>query len=231
MQINGKLLKQLRLQRSWSQEMLAEAVGVNLRTIQRIESTGSVSLRTRRSIAAALDIDPSALDAASRSGQRLSQGPTEIAAAPSIVLGLYVVAVVLLFGFVTLDQIYAFLISENLAVVNSNGILSEVADFLLQFTGIAVLLAIAAMSLIWPARRARILLFASVFLGLILPLVVVAAIGGFAPQVWDFLDQSRLGAVMRLTIHAVAVGFAVWCWLDFRSNGRADQSWFSRTSG
>lgn len=63
MKLNGQRIKALRLQRSWSQEQLADAAGLNQRTIQRVETEGSGSLRTRKALAMALDLDPAALDA------------------------------------------------------------------------------------------------------------------------------------------------------------------------
>ena len=57
MKIKTELLLRARRQRSWSQDELAIASGLNLRTIQRIESEGSASLQSRKALAAALDLD------------------------------------------------------------------------------------------------------------------------------------------------------------------------------
>ena len=62
MRVNRRFILDLRKQRSWSQDELATAAGLNLRTVQRIERSGSASLQSRRALAAAFDIDPSALD-------------------------------------------------------------------------------------------------------------------------------------------------------------------------
>ena len=53
MKIDANLIKNLREERSWSQEHLATVAGVSLRTIQRLESEGSASLETRMALAAA----------------------------------------------------------------------------------------------------------------------------------------------------------------------------------
>lgn len=50
-------IKKLRLQRAWSQEQLAECSGLSVRTVQRLEKGGQMSLESRKSIAAAFDID------------------------------------------------------------------------------------------------------------------------------------------------------------------------------
>ncbi|MDQ0462784.1 transcriptional regulator with XRE-family HTH domain [Caulobacter ginsengisoli] len=57
MKINTALVLKARKRRSWSQDELAIASGLNLRTIQRIESEGSASLQSRKALAAALDCD------------------------------------------------------------------------------------------------------------------------------------------------------------------------------
>ncbi len=62
MRVNRQLILELRRQRSWSQDELANAAGLNLRTVQRIERSGSASLQSRRALAAAFEIDASALD-------------------------------------------------------------------------------------------------------------------------------------------------------------------------
>ena len=57
MKINAKKILKVRQERAWSQEELAAASGLNLRTIQRIEKRGSASLHSKRAIASALDLD------------------------------------------------------------------------------------------------------------------------------------------------------------------------------
>lgn len=57
MKINAQLVITLRNRRSWSQEELATAAGLNLRTIQRIESNGAASLQSRKALASAFDVE------------------------------------------------------------------------------------------------------------------------------------------------------------------------------
>ena len=61
MRINAELVKKLRTERHWSQEQLAAACGVNLRTIQRLENTGKGSMESVRALAAVFDVDADAL--------------------------------------------------------------------------------------------------------------------------------------------------------------------------
>ncbi|WP_411833027.1 helix-turn-helix domain-containing protein [Pseudoxanthomonas mexicana] len=57
MNVNSELIIKLRKERSWSQEELAIAAGLNLRTVQRVEKCGSASLQSKKALAAALDIN------------------------------------------------------------------------------------------------------------------------------------------------------------------------------
>ena len=51
------ILKQLRIGRHLSQEQLAQMSGLNVRTIQRIESGHNASLESLKSLASALEVD------------------------------------------------------------------------------------------------------------------------------------------------------------------------------
>ncbi|HZF81834.1 MAG TPA: DUF4177 domain-containing protein [Rubrivivax sp.] len=62
MKINSALVLRLRNARSWSQEELATAAGLNLRTIQRIENEASASLQSKKALASVFDIDIQALE-------------------------------------------------------------------------------------------------------------------------------------------------------------------------
>ena len=54
-QINSNLIKTEREKRAWSQEDLAVAAGLGLRTIQRVESTGIASNETAKALAAVFE--------------------------------------------------------------------------------------------------------------------------------------------------------------------------------
>ena len=62
MKINSHLIRAERERRAWSQDHLASAAGLGLRTVQRIEATGVASYESVKAIAAVLDLQPSDLN-------------------------------------------------------------------------------------------------------------------------------------------------------------------------
>lgn len=62
MKVNTDLIKQLRQTRAWSQDELATAAGLSLRTVQRIESEGLASLESKKAIAGAFGVEAASLD-------------------------------------------------------------------------------------------------------------------------------------------------------------------------
>jgi transcriptional regulator with XRE-family HTH domain len=56
------LIQKLRLKHGWSQRQLADASGLSVRTIQRIENGQPASTETLKSIAAVFEVDFSTLD-------------------------------------------------------------------------------------------------------------------------------------------------------------------------
>jgi len=71
-------VKKLRLERAWSQEELATASYLNVRTIQRIENGARASLETLKSLAAALDTSVAGL-----TGQEPSQDKEPVMTTPT----------------------------------------------------------------------------------------------------------------------------------------------------
>lgn len=61
MKINKELIKTQRTKRAWSQGQLADASGLSLRTIQRIEKDGVASLESAKSLAAVFEMGVDAL--------------------------------------------------------------------------------------------------------------------------------------------------------------------------
>lgn len=62
MKINAALIIDLRQDKSWSQEELALAAGLNLRTVQRIEAEATASLQSKKALASAFEVDVRDLD-------------------------------------------------------------------------------------------------------------------------------------------------------------------------
>ena len=69
MRIDAQYLKKLREEKSWSQEHLAEAAGLSLRTVQRAEADGNASPETKMALAATLGVDAAQLTAAEDPGR------------------------------------------------------------------------------------------------------------------------------------------------------------------
>ena len=74
MRVDREFVRRLRLDKSWSQETLADEAGVSLRTVQRVEADGVAAHRSCRAIAKALGVDPAELRQAGGSkGQPVNQ--------------------------------------------------------------------------------------------------------------------------------------------------------------
>lgn len=61
MHIDSNRLRELRTARQWSQEQLADLSGLNLRTIQRLESGSKISTESLRSLAAVFEVPADSL--------------------------------------------------------------------------------------------------------------------------------------------------------------------------
>lgn len=61
MQLDKQILVSERQQRAWSQSQLAEACGLSLRTVQRIEKTGKASLESTKALASVFSLQVAAL--------------------------------------------------------------------------------------------------------------------------------------------------------------------------
>ena len=61
MRLNPKTIKQLRDDKNWTQQSLADACGLSLRTIQRIEKEGVASRETMMSLCAVFEVKQSSL--------------------------------------------------------------------------------------------------------------------------------------------------------------------------
>ncbi len=61
MYIASELIKQLRKERGWTQQQMAEICDLSLRTIQRVEKDGVGSLETTKSMASAFGLELASL--------------------------------------------------------------------------------------------------------------------------------------------------------------------------
>ena len=68
----GDRVKEMRERKAWSQGHLADAAGLNIRTVQRIEGGEPSSKETMLSLAAALGVDVSELELENRQGDRIA---------------------------------------------------------------------------------------------------------------------------------------------------------------
>jgi len=61
MEINSNIIRDLRQEKGWTQQHFADAAGLSLRTIQRVERDGSAAKETVLAICATLEIQPKQL--------------------------------------------------------------------------------------------------------------------------------------------------------------------------
>lgn len=59
--LNKDKIQKLRSIKCWSQDELASVSGLSVRTIQRVEKTGTASLETTKALASVFDVNPSEL--------------------------------------------------------------------------------------------------------------------------------------------------------------------------
>jgi transcriptional regulator with XRE-family HTH domain len=61
MELNALKVKQLRIEKAWTQQQLADICALSLRTIQRVEISGIASLETSKALAGAFNIERASL--------------------------------------------------------------------------------------------------------------------------------------------------------------------------
>ncbi|AUD78436.1 hypothetical protein CW740_03885 [Kangiella profundi] len=81
MRINSELVKQLRTEKHWSQQQLSDACGLNLRTIQRLESSGKASIESIRALASVFEVSPDDLILTDNGESKINESPLSIFAA------------------------------------------------------------------------------------------------------------------------------------------------------
>ena len=198
MKLSAALVRRLRTERGWSQDQLATASGLSLRTIQRVEAEGVASMATRVSLAATFSI-PLA---------QLSEAQTVEAAAPpasgrhfgSLLLGLAVLSCGMLGESMRLPATLG-LRGDAVALVSS---FSLTINLLLAAVGIA-LVAQAAWRLL---RERRWMNVALASLGM--PLAMLLA-GGLLFA----LLRERAPSWSLLAFGAGGIALVAMAWRDF----------------
>ena len=104
MEINAIKIKELRQKKGWTQQHLADACGVSLRTIQRVERYGNVSNETALSLSAVFEL----------SLEEINQLPeiTEPIKAP-LFSAVHLLALIFVFGVITgvlISQVFELLV-------------------------------------------------------------------------------------------------------------------------
>ncbi|GHF79294.1 helix-turn-helix domain-containing protein [Thalassotalea marina] len=61
MEVNAAVIKQLRTEQNWTQQHLADACGLSLRTIQRVERYGNTSNETLMALASVFQVEKTQL--------------------------------------------------------------------------------------------------------------------------------------------------------------------------
>ncbi|GLX79872.1 hypothetical protein tinsulaeT_32120 [Thalassotalea insulae] len=64
--LNKNKIQKLRAIKCWSQDELASASGLSVRTIQRVEKNGTASLETTKALAAVFDLTPNELQTSNK---------------------------------------------------------------------------------------------------------------------------------------------------------------------
>ena len=196
MRIDTQRIKAERAKRAWSQEHLAEAAGLGLRTIHRIEKSGTASLESVKALAAVFNLDIEQL-CPPQSDRNLESASTSLAAIWSGAL--FTLMVAINFGAMLLDIVYARLLSANPPSDGIAEIFQKVADSLLSLWVWVLLTGIAATIWNWQNKSTRILFLASVGINLLIPLLLV-------PFVDVTQDTSVSGALFRIFFGAVTTG-------------------------
>lgn len=73
------IIQKLRLEKGWSQELLAQLSGVSVRTVQRVEGGQKAGLETLKSLAAVFDINVATLVQEQTMISKTSMNPDELA--------------------------------------------------------------------------------------------------------------------------------------------------------
>ena len=217
MKIDGRRVRDLRIGKSWSQEKLSQISRLNLRTIQRIESNNVASLGARRSIAAALDVVPSALDP-------VATVTPIVRGSASVIVGVYVIWTAVSLGLAVLDVIYASRLLGSVSPSTATAIYADVADFLLGVGVVTMPVFAAAVYASWTVRAARAWIASSMAVKLVVSILVLLLLPKVWPHSIEWLSHG-VGALIRLAMHTAATVCAFVGWTKVhRAGGRRSET-------
>jgi transcriptional regulator with XRE-family HTH domain len=80
MDLNSLKVREIRNNKGWTQQQLADISNLSLRTIQRVELSGLGSLETSKSLAAAFEIDREVILVISESQEAIKQNYRQVPA-------------------------------------------------------------------------------------------------------------------------------------------------------
>ena len=198
MKIDTQRIRSERAKRAWSQEHLAEAAGLGLRTIHRIEKSGTASLESVKALAAVLELDIETLVV----GENPVCEMQDVGKATQWAVAAYAVLKIIAFGAVMLDIVYSRLLLAAQPAEVTVPVFAAVADSLVSLSvwvGIAFL---AALVTAWQVKNVRNLLLASLVLYIGVPLTLVAFVD--VTQ-----DVSTAGAFLRIVLHGITLWLAL----------------------
>jgi transcriptional regulator with XRE-family HTH domain len=204
MKISAALVRRLRTERGWSQDQLATAAGLSLRTIQRIEAEGVASMATRVSLAATFSIPLAQLGAAEALAPAPSASPLP-RQFTGLLLGLAVLSCGLLGESLRMSSV--IFVPGNAAVMLSSFALA--VNLLLAAVGTA-LVAPAAWQLLRERRWMNVALAA---LGMPLATLLV---GGLLFA----LLRERTPSWTLLALGSGGVALVAMAWRDFARTQR-----------
>ena len=216
MKISAAAVRRLRTERGWSQDQLATAAGLSLRTIQRVEAEGVASMATRVSLAATFSIPQAQLAEA-------EAVPAPVASAPRahfsrLLLGLAVLS--------------CGMLSESMRALAFMGVKGNAFASLSAFAiAINLLLAAIGVALVAPAawRLLRERRWANVALASLGMPLAMLLVGGLLFA----LLRAHTPSWTLLSLGAGGIALVALAWRDVahaprRQASRSVISWFSR---
>lgn len=144
MHIDSARLRELRTAKRWSQEQLAELSGLNLRTIQRLESGAKVSTESLRALAAVFEVPAESLLVTVAAPATGSQ-PVLAAMREGVIRGLDFT------GTTSRPAFWWFLLAVVMVLAAAQLLAESFGALIFRFTQLVVLLPLGAAS----ARRLR----------------------------------------------------------------------------